>query len=332
MHQTNLRSVDLNLLTALGALLEHCNITRAGAALNLSQPAMSRALSRLRDLFDDPLLVRAGRTMAPTRLALELTQPVQQVLGDIRGLVRPREFDPADARGEFHINAPDATTIVVLSKALNQISHNAPNLDFAITNVSVGRFEAMASGEIDLAVDAFADLPDGFHRESLLRDRLVCVARADHPVVFEGLDSEAYAFWPHAKLATASSGILDRVLENYGMRRRTALTVPNFITAASIVAETSWLLTLPNNLAVRVQEMLPLAILELPFDVPEQNLDQAWHKHSHHDLRDIWVRQQISAIVRRHFPSLVPPVDRSERGSRPAQAGGVIYGSSRPSQ
>jgi DNA-binding transcriptional LysR family regulator len=318
MHEINLRAIDLNLLTTLDALLEHCNITRAGATLNLSQPATSRALSRLRALFDDPLLVRTGRRMAPTRLALELKAPVRQVLDDVRGLVRPRDFDPADARGAFHINAPDATTIVVLSKALNQISRNAPKLDFVISNVSVGRFEAMAGGEIDLAVDAFAELPEDFHRASLLRDRLVCVARADHPVVSAGLDREAYAFWPHARLATASSEILDRFLETHGIRRRAALTVPNFITAASIVAETNWLLTLPSNLAARVQEMLPLAILELPFDVPEQSLDQAWHKRSHHDLRDIWLRRQIGAIVRRHFPSLLPPVGRSERGSKPA--------------
>jgi len=313
MHETNLRSVDLNLLTALDALLEHNNITRAGAALNLSQPAMSRALMRLRGLFEDPLLVRTGRTMAPTRVALELKQPVRDVLDSVRGLVRPREFDPADARGAFHVNAPDATTIVVLSKALEQISRQAPNLDFVITNVSVGRLDAMVDGQIDLAVDTFAELPDGFHREGLLRDRLVCVARADHPVVSEGLEAEAYLGWPHAKLATASSEILDSILESYGMRRRIALTVPNFITAASIVAETNWLLTLPSNLATRVHEMLPLAILELPFNVPEQDLEQVWHKRSHQDLRDIWLRGQIAAIVRRHFPSLLPPPGIAER-------------------
>lgn len=311
MQETNLRSIDLNLLGILDALLEQRNVSRAAEMLGLSQPAVSHALARLRDLFRDPLLVRSGRTMVPTRRARHIQGPLRGLLGDVRRIVNPQTFDPAAASGRFHINAPDATSVVVLSGVLNRLSRLAPRLDFVITNAAVGRLEAMARGEMDLAIDAFEPLPSGFHREKLVRDRLVCVARADHPAAATGLDAAGYATWPHANLDTASSRMLDRVLAGYGIHRRSALTVPNFITAAWIVAETDWLLTLPQNLAQHLQRMLPLKVMELPFAVPTQTLDQVWHELSHRDARHAWLRQQIGSAIRELFPSellIEPPL------------------------
>lgn len=325
MQETNLRAIDLNLLGVLDALLDARNVSRAAEALGLSQPAVSHALARLRDLFRDPLLVRSGRGMIPTRRARSLQGPVRTVLGDVRRLINPATFDPAAAEGKFHINAPDATSVVVLSKVLKRISRMAPRLDFVITNAAVGRFDAMARGDIDLAIDAFETLPPGFHCEKLVRDRLVCVARADHPVASSGLDAAAYATWPHANLDTASSRMLDRALAGYGIQRRNALTVPNFITAAWIVAETDWLLTLPTNLARHLRRMLPLKLFELPFPMPEPTLDQTWHELAHRDPRHIWLRQQIGAIIRENFP----PDRRLKQGRRAASPAGAALATTR---
>jgi DNA-binding transcriptional LysR family regulator len=322
MHPANLRAIDLNLLGVLEALLDARNVSRAAEALGLSQPAVSHALARLRDVFRDPLFVRDGRGMIPTPRARALQGPVKALLGDVRRLVHPAAFDPAVAEGRFHINAPDATSVVVLANVLKRISRQAPKLDFAITNASAGRFEAMARGDIDLAIDAFEVTPPGFHQEKLVRDRLVCVARVDHPVRATGLTVAAYADWPHANLETASSRMLDRVLEDYGIRRRTALTVPNFITAAGIVAETDWLLTLPSNLAGHLKRMLPLRIHELPFDMPEQTLDQVWHTHADRDPRHAWLRGQIAEIIRENFP---PERRRPARSKPPSRARGARH-------
>jgi len=311
MHQVNLKTIDLNLLGVLDALLETRNVTRAAETVGLSQPAVSHALARLRILFQDPLLVRVGRNMMPTRRASELQNPVRVILRDVRRLIDPIGFDPAVTEGRFRINTPDATSAVVLSKVLNRISRQAPRLDFIITNAAIGRFDAMSRGEIDLAIDAFDSFPGGFHREKLLRDRLVCVVRSGHAVAARGLDTAAYALWPHVNLDTASSRMLDRVLSEIGIRRRSAITVSNFITAAFIVAETDWLLTLPSNLAKHVQQMLPLKILELPFAAPEPTLDQIWHDVVHRDPRHVWLRQQIRTVIREHFPfDLRPSIDR----------------------
>lgn len=298
MHGENIRNLDISLLAALNALLETGNVTAAAEMLGLSQPAVSHALARLRLLFGDPLLVRSGRQMVATRRALELREPVRSILADVRKLVDPPVFDPAGASGTFHVNAPDATTIVVLGTVLNRISRQAPQLDFVVTNVPTGRFDAMARGEIDLAIDSFASLPAGYHREPLIQDRLVCIARRGHPVVKRGLDIKAYCRWPHANLATASGELLDSHLAEAGIRRRTAITVSNFITAASIVAETDWLLTLPNTVARYIRKLLPVAMLKLPFPFPELSLDQAWHPRAHHDIRHAWLRNQISSIVK----------------------------------
>lgn len=321
MHRTNLKTVDLNLLAVLDALLEARNVTRAAEAVGLSQPAVSHALARLRVLFQDPLLVRVGRNMVPTRRASELQNPVRDVLRDVRRLVDPIAFDPVMAEGRFRINTPDATSAVVLSKVLSRISRQAPRLDFVITNAAVGRFEAMSRGEIDLAIDAFDSLPDGFHREKLLRDRLVCVARSHHPVAARGLDAAAYAHWPHVNLDTASSRMLDRVLSEIGIERRSAITVSNFITAAFVVAETDWLLTLPSNLAKHVQQMLPLKILDLPFAAPEPTLDQTWHDVVHRDPRHIWLRHQIRTVIREHFPFDLRPSAERQRARRARRRG-----------
>src|SRR5690606_7251054 len=130
MREVNLRNVDLNLLTVLDALLEHRSVTKAGQKLGLSQPATSRALSRLRSLFGDPLLVASGRAMIPTPRAERLMQPIKELLEGAQRLIHDAEFDPATVDEKFRINAPDATTIVVLSKVFSKISREAPNLDF----------------------------------------------------------------------------------------------------------------------------------------------------------------------------------------------------------
>jgi DNA-binding transcriptional LysR family regulator len=140
--------------------------------------------------------------------------------------------------------------------------------------------------------------------------------------VAEGLDADAYVRWPHANLDTASTRMLDRVLSSRRIQRRTALTVPNFMTAAWIVAETDWLPTLPSNLARHLQRILPLRVLELPFPVPHLTLDQMWHDLCHRDALHLWVRNQIAAVIRENFPSsfLVKEARHVQRQTEPSSA------------
>jgi DNA-binding transcriptional LysR family regulator len=303
MREVNLRTVDLNLLTVLNALLDQRSVTKAGQKIGLSQPATSRALSRLRRLFGDPLLVSSGRSMIPTPRAERLAQPIREFLEGAQRLIHDTAFDPATVDEKFRINAPDATTIVVLSKVFSVISREAPNLDFELTSATAGRFEALIGGDLDFAIDAFPHVPRQFHRHCLIGDRLICVCRQGHPVVHDGLTKEAYASWPHATIDAAAHEILERALHGLGIRRRHAFTTTNFIAAASVVASTDWLLTLPSNLANRVASMLPLRLLELPFKSPQLSLDLLWHDRTNESSAHRWLRRRIIDVTQATFGS-----------------------------
>ncbi len=296
MRQGNLRKIDLNLLTVLDELLRQQNATRAARALGLSQPAVSRALGRLRTIFGDPLFVRSGRSFVPTLLADKLRQPLGRILEDTRALINPRRFDPAQAQDVIRINAPDATTLVVLTKVCGFLCPTAPNLRLVITNFPTGRLEALASGEIDLAIDFFEYLPRGFFSRTLMSDRLACLVRRGHPALEQGFDLEAFAGWPHIRLDTASNRRVRRIMGEHGHQLHDALSVPNVVSAAAAAAATDWLLTLPRNLAQRMSRMFPLEVIDFPLDIPRHALDQVWHERLQKDPGHIWLRDQIQRI------------------------------------
>lgn len=297
MHDGNIKNVDLNLLKVLDELLRQKNVTRAGDKLGLSQPAVSRALGRLRHVFGDSLFVRSGRNFTPTPLALQLQGRLSKVLEDTRELIRPRAFDPALETGVIRVNAPDATTLVLMSRVFGELGRSAPNLEFVVTNSPTDRISALAKGDLDLAIDFFEQVPPGHHRQCLMEDEVVAVTRHDHPMLRQARNSKQFFDQPHIRLATASSRFIEETLARRDIRPFYALTVPNFIVAAATVSETDWLLMLPSNLAQRLRRMFDVAILELPIDVPDIPLDMVWHERLDHDPCQSWIRGEISRIA-----------------------------------
>lgn len=297
MHDGNIRNIDLNLLKVLDELLRQQNVTRAGDKLGLSQPAVSRALGRLRDVFKDPLFVRSGRRFTPTPLALQLQGRLSKVLQETRDLIRPHAFDPAVETGIVRVNAPDATTLVVMSKVFGELGKSAPHLEFVVTNSPTDRISALAKGDLDLAIDFFEQVPPGHRRVCLMKDEVVAVVRYDHPILSRNANPDDFFRRPHIRLATATSRFIEETLARRDIHLFYALTVPNFITAAAAVSETDWLLMLPGNLARRLREMFDVAILNLPFNVPKIPLDMVWHERLDHDPCQSWVRVEISRIA-----------------------------------
>ena len=304
MQTGNIRNIDLNLLKVLDELLRQGSVTEAAVAIGLSQPAVSRALGRLRIIFNDPLFVRSGRKLAPTPFALQIQAPLGKILDDTTRLVSPLKFDPKSAQDVIRINAPDATTIVVLPKVLARISTLAPGLQFVATNISKGRFNALLKGEIDLALDFFDQVPSDFHCQSLLIDRIVSIARKNHPTATGANSVNDYFKWPQIRLTTASAVLIESVLSRKKIYPRFALTVANFIVAASIVAETDWVLMIPQNLGYYAQKLYPLEVMEVPFEIPKFPLDMVWHERLERDQCHGWLRDQISTICQENFKSL----------------------------
>lgn len=295
MHGGNIRNIDLNLLKVLEELLRQQSVTRAAERLGLSQPAVSRSLGRLRDIFDDPLFVRAGGRIRPTPLALKLQGRIAGILDEARDILRPRTFDPANESGTIRVNAPDSATFVIMSKVFGRLSRIAPKVEFIVSNSPHHRLSALARNDIDLAIDLFEELPAEFLRQHLIHDEFVVLSRRDHPLAGGHGTPDAFLKWSYIRLLTGAGRFIDEKLARMDVYPHYALTIGNFVVAAAAVAESDWLWIVTRNLARQLGTMFPLDVLEIPFQIPDLRLDMVWHKRLENDPLQLWVRNEISS-------------------------------------
>ncbi len=303
MLEVNISAVDLNLLVALDALLREKNVSRAARAVGLSQPAMSRALGRLRDLFDDPLLVRAGHGMVPTPRAVGLGEPLATALQAIRRTLEPdAPFDPATAQRAFRVGATDTTLAVVLPALLARLGSEAPGivLGTAPLRSSTDCFERLVSAEWDLAIGRFHAAPDSVLRSPLFSDEIVCLARADHPRIRERLTLEAYLAEAHLSVESGAPGdqpfTIEAVLGGRGLARRVVSRLENLAMAPLVVARTDLLCTAPRRTIEPFAEGLGLRMLPPPFQTPAFEIELAWHASADADPANAWLRASIASL------------------------------------
>lgn len=302
----HLASIDLNLLVALDALLRKRSVTLAAAEVGLSQPAMSRALGRLRDLFEDPLLVRTGHAMVPTPRASSLEAPLGEALAGIRKTLEPAgAFDPRRAQRSFVLSALDTTQAVVLPPLLEYLRREAPGVEVSTAPIqsTAELFGQLALGERDLAIGRFESTLEGIRRTPLYRDRMVCVARRDHPRIRGRLTMKRYLAESHLAAETVSAlerpFTVDGLLAARGLRRRVVCTVENLAMAPFVVARTDLLCTAPRATLEPFARGLGVRLLKPPFDAPAFDLDLVWHQRSAEDAGHRWLRGALSSIFRR---------------------------------
>src|SRR5688572_19457262 len=192
-----LAAVDLNLLRALHALLVERHVGRAARRANTSQPAMSRALAKLRVVFSDELLVRVGQTMQPTSRALELLGPLEDVLGRVRELISGNQFDPATARGTVRIAALDILTYMLVPKLLKILAAEAPHVDVQVVQWSHRWREHLESGEVDITVGQPIGKEPGIYAQLLVRNTWACVLRRGHPALAGRWTKQRFARLSH---------------------------------------------------------------------------------------------------------------------------------------
>lgn len=298
MRPSDLRRLDLNLLTALFALLTERSVTRAARAIGLSQPAVSRALNRLRQLFDDPLLIRAGREMSLTSRAEQLLIPMSEVVRALEQLLQAPAFDPKIATRHVRVCATDAVTESTLAKALSAIACDAPNLTFEIIQMTSSALAMVAEETVDFAIDVFPAVPRGFRKRDLFFDQFVCLLRSGHPLLRGPLTRSAYARALHIRISgTGGTSVeLDDALRRCRIERRIAIELPSFMAAPLFLLETDWLLTLPSGPAGRARRNLPLEIAPVPFSVPPIPLTLVWHERSDRDQSHLWLREKIASF------------------------------------
>lgn len=295
-----LRRIDLNLLVTLQALLDEQNVTRAAARLHLAQPTVSVQLGRLRDLFDDPLLLPGPRGMRTTARADALRAPLADALAALERAVAPtRAFDPAQASNTWQVMASDYGESTVLLPALPGLRRAAPGTRLAVVELAPRRMMEQAErGDIDLAFHIASDAPPALHHRPLFTERYVLAGRAGHPKLKRRPTLAQFCALEHVIVSPMGGGfhgVTDEALARVGAQRRVALSVPHFLYLRSVISRTDMVAMVPARL---VADDPSLRVVEAPIDVPGYQMVMLWHERVHRDPAHRWLRDQIAQAVK----------------------------------
>jgi DNA-binding transcriptional LysR family regulator len=268
MRDLNLRSVDLNLLPALDALLRLRHVTRAAEEVGLSQPAMSHMLGRLRQVLGDELLVRARSGLALTARAEEIAPRVAAVLNAARTIYRPPNFDISKVRRVFHVVGCDLHSVLFGPPLMGRIREEAPGIELSIENYSRNVFRKLEDGSVDLVfADAQTPLPRGAVSTVIGEDRYALVMREKHPAAAKQWTVADYANWDSAIVSIFGDGQtdVDARLAKVGVVRRVGLTTPHFMASLAAVSATDMIANTSEIFALRFAKAFRLVVRETPF-------------------------------------------------------------------
>jgi len=293
----HLARFDLNLLRIFDAIFARGGVSAAARHLNLSQPAISHALAKLRDTFDDPLFVRQGNRLVPTPAARAIAGPVREALRGLDvALDAATSFDPARATREFRIGVRLSGEMPRFSSLVARVRSAAPHVSLA--SVTFRRRDlvmTLANGDLDLALDVALPADDRLRSQHLGTEPIVVVARKGHPRVDGAIDLDTYLALEHI-IATArpyGPGLEDMALERMGLVRRVAVRCQHAITAWQIVASSDMLFALPRSHAEVLDAMWPMQLVELPLPVERSGSYLYWHQAAQADPGLGWLRAII---------------------------------------
>lgn len=301
MRNTNLRKIDLNLLVALHALLEEKHITRAAERISLSQPAMSRALTRLRETFQDPLLVKGAGGMALTARAMDIHQPLQNILREIGNIVStPSINDPATMQGEIVIATRDYELATVLPQVIGHITLKAPNLKILIVPLSGDDLSPLEHHHVDFVLAGTDKTTSTLHRYTLYEEDFVCLISKDNPVMQRKMDLETYVNMKHCLVAITNFGLgyVDTLLAKKNLKRNVVVRIPHFLAAAHIIANSHLVVTLPRRLGELLAKHEKIVLVDTPLKIPRFPIFLYWHARNQNNPIHKWLRMMIRDTCR----------------------------------
>ncbi|MDB6000657.1 MAG: LysR family transcriptional regulator [Rhizobacter sp.] len=287
--------VDLNLLVVLDAIYTEGGITKAAEKLHLTQPAISHALARLRDLFNDPLFERQGYKMVPTPLAKRLIDPLRDSLRQLGAILNDTQsFEPATAKKRFVIGLRDFMESTVMPSLMQTLGAEAPEVEVSTVRVNRRSLESeLAAGTLDAAIDVLLPLSPAVKFSRVSVDGMAVVARKNHPVVKGGLDLDTYLSQRHVMVTSRRQGpgFEDIELRRLGVQRRVVLRCQFFFAACRTVSQTDMLLTMPESYAHMANRQFGNQVL--PFPVPMAPMDAYlyWHASTDNDAANRWLRE-----------------------------------------
>ncbi|GDY25008.1 LysR family transcriptional regulator [Agarivorans sp. Toyoura001] len=304
----NIRKVDLNLLVYLNVLLEERNVSKAASKLALTQPTMSNALKRLRELFDDPLLVRTAEGMTPTEKATKLKPEIVSLLSLAEKITQPdKDFSPEQSSVTFRIMCNDYIEATLLAPFIQSVLSSAPKINFDLFGPGDIRLSDMEKGHIDLAINRFTNLPKTFHQSSIWRDNFCCLLHKDHAYT-EQLSLDSYLDSEHvwvnragwgAETAVANQnsghklGWVDEALAQLDQSRNIRVYTRHYGLAGLLVAQPQLIATLPRRQAMLYKDNQDLRIVRVPFQIVPIETKMIWSPLLQHSKAHQWLRRSL---------------------------------------
>ena len=296
----NLRSIDLNLLVTLEALLTEQSVTRAARRLHLSQPSVSVQLRKLREMFRDPLLSAAPGGMLPTSRGRTLLPLLRSTLADMRRLLsQTGSFDPHAAQITWQIAAADYAEHAILLPFFARLRGVAPQIRIAVRGAGhVSMSRQLDSGAIDLALMAMDAVPDHLHHCVLYREDYVFIGRKGHPALKRRLTIERLSQLEYIIMSPEGGGfrgVTDIALEGLGHRRRVTFSTQHFLFIPELVAQTDVVAMVPSRLVRNRSDRL--VIVPPPLPIPSFEMAMVWHERSQLEPAHEWLRGQVRLSV-----------------------------------
>jgi DNA-binding transcriptional LysR family regulator len=296
------KHLDLNLLVALDAMLRERNISRAAERLHLSQSAMSNALARLREYFDDQLLVQVGRHMEPTPRAQALAEAVHDVLVRVdTAIVIQPEFIPAESNRVFRLLVSEYTTTVLIPKLLSLVWQESQSIGFELLPQTRDPGRLLAEGEADILIMPEAYIGIEHPSEPLYEDDYVCVVWSGNTAIGETLNLADYLAYPHvvAQMGPNRNSVFeDWFLKQHGATRTVQVITPSLVAPCRLVVGTDRIATVQRRLAYDAVKALPLRVLPAPFEAPRMVQTMQWHKYRTQDPGIVWLRDRLLEAAR----------------------------------
>ncbi|MEZ2131267.1 MULTISPECIES: LysR family transcriptional regulator [unclassified Sinorhizobium] len=296
----DIERLDLNLLVTLDTLLAERNVTRAAKRLNLSQPALSARLTRLREILGDPLLLPAQRGMVPTKRALELQAPLHDALESVRRVVAEgAPFAPASAVATIAVAASDYGQYSILMPLASALRREAPGIRITWRTLDASTLMIQTErGDVDLALMTPETAPELLRMRKLFHERYVAIVRAGHPAVQGEIDLDLFCSLDHVIVSPAGggfSGPTDAALEAVARSRRVVLSAPGFLVVPELIARSDMIAIAPYRIARDHADRLQ--ILEPPVPVPGFEIAMVWHDRATTHPLQRWLRERVAAVA-----------------------------------